>query len=159
MFGDGLGFVPDTVREGPEVCVIGQNPGADEERGQRVVGYAGREPLYEPHYPAPLIGKTGYEMERVYLPAAGLTRDDVNLCNLLKCRTIVNGRRTNLMPKGETLEIARRHCTEAHLCIPESTRLIVAMGSYAADFFGCPGTISEWRGFLTPPEYREGRAG
>ena len=149
LYGDGRGFVPDELVPGAEVLVLGQNPGADEEKGERVVGYAGGRAVYEPDRPRPLIGKTGYELSQTYLPIAGLTRGkDVSFANVLKCRAVKNGRRGNDLPTGDTLEAAVTHCMRAHLRIPVGTRLVVAMGALAWKALGGVGTISDWRGHL-----------
>lgn len=149
MYGDGKGWVPDELVTGAPVLVLAQAPGGDEERGMRVTGFEGREALYEPCAPAPLIGKTGYVMEHEYFPLAGLERGvNVSLANVLKCRWIKNGRRTNDMPSGATLKGAVAHCTKAYLRIPPETRLVVAMGAHAANYLGCEGSITDWRGHL-----------
>ena len=134
MYQDGRGWVPDEVVEGADVYVIGQNPGSDEEAEGR-----------------PYVGKTGQVMEREFFPRAGLRRGE-NVCigNTLRCRLIVNGRRTNDMPKGEMWKQAVEHCTRAHLRIPESVKLVVAQGAHAARARGLEGSIMEWRGFLLP---------
>lgn len=162
LFGDGLGFVPDELH-GAAVTVVAQNPGDHEEWGSKIVAYGarwGRKQTYDtiPYGPAPLIGPTGFLMEREYLPIAGLTRSTVNLCNILKCRTqlyTVDKRtglkeRSNDMPTGKTLAAAVEQCTVAHLRIPESTRLVVAMGAHAWRFFDGPQPVTDWRGFLKP---------
>lgn len=149
LYQDGLGFVPDELVEGAPVLILAQNPGADEEKGQRVTGYSAGHAVYEDCPPAPLIGKTGYEMVTTYFPIAGLERGrNVSLCNLLKCRWIKGTRRTNDMPAGTTLAAAVAHCTGAHLRIPEYTRLVVAMGAHAWRYMGGSGSVSDWRGFL-----------
>ena len=151
-----MGFVPDRIVAETPVLVLAQGPGEDEEQGERVVGieYAGRRrlPIKEPNPngPAPLIGITGYLMEKEYFPLANLTREGTSLANVLKCRQMVGGRRTNALPTGEKLQNAVAHCTRAHLRIPPGTRLIVAMGALAAEWTGCPGTVSAWRGFSYP---------
>lgn len=152
LAGDMQGFVPDEIVDAP-VLILAQGPGADEEAGMKVVGheYAGRrrvavkEPY--PRGPAPLIGETGHQMEQDYFPVAGLERGKVSLANVLKCRQIVGGKRTNDLPTGKILARAVEHCTAAHLRIPEHTKLIVAMGALSAKFLGCPGSVSAWRGF------------
>ena len=154
LYGDSQGFVPDRLVPDAEVLILGQNPGADEEQGERVVGivYSGRRRVAvkepNPDGPAPLIGMTGYDMERTFFPLAGLTREGTSLANVLKCRQIVGGRRTNDLPKGKILQEAVTHCTAAYLRIPPTTRLVVAMGALAASYLGCPGSVSAWRGFL-----------
>lgn len=163
LYGDGLGFVPDELREDAEVAVVAQNPGEHEETGQRITDYGprwGRRQTYltDNYRPAPLIGPTGFLLEREYLPILGLQRDGVSLCNVLKCRVQLpridkaTGRaeRTNDMPAGKTLEAAVQHCTAAHLRIPAATRLVVAMGAHAWRFFGGPQPLTDWRGFLKP---------
>ena len=119
----------------------------------RVVGheYAGRRrvPMKEPNPrgPAPLIGETGFQMAQDFFPLAGLERGKVSLANVLKCRQIVAGKRTNDLPTGKRLAQAVSHCTAAHLRIPPGTQLIVAMGALAAEWTGCPGSVHLWRGF------------
>lgn len=149
LYGDGKGFVPDELVPGAEVLVLAQNPGGDEEKGDRVVGYAGGRPIYQTDTPRPLIGKTGYELTTTYLPIAGLTRGkDVSLANVLKCRAVKNGRRTNDLPAPSVVDVAVAHCTGAHLSIPKSVRLVIAMGALAWQALGGSGSITEWRGFL-----------
>lgn len=156
LYGDGTGFVPDCLVPDAAVLILAQNPGTDEEQGERVVGVVysgrGRVPVKEPNLggPAPLIGMTGYDMEREFFPLAGLTREGTSLANVLKCRQVVAGRRTNDLPKGRILRDAAAHCTAAYLHIPATTRLVVAMGALAASWTGCPGSVSAWRGFAYP---------
>ena len=153
LWGDGQGFVPDELVDTARVLILAQAPGADEEAGQRVAGheYAGRRrvPVKElnPQGPAPLIGETGFQMVQDFFPLAGLERGKVSLANVLKCRQIVAGKRTNDLPTGKTLGLAVAHCTAAHLSIPSRTQLIVAMGALAAEWTGCPGSVHLWRGF------------
>ena len=148
---DFQGFVPDILVTDARVLVLAQNPGEFEEQGKRIVGYeyAGRRrvPVTEPCSPQPLIGPTGYDMVQDFFPLAGLERGSVSLANVLKCRQIVAGKRTNDLPTGKTLGLAVAHCTAAHLRIPASTQLIVAMGALAAEWTGCPGSVHLWRGF------------
>jgi len=148
-----MGFVPDELVEGAEVMVMAQNPGEYEERGERVTGMAwsGRRRAWmsepNPRGPAPLIGPTGWEMEREFLPLAQRERGAIALANVLKCRQVVNGRRVNDLPTGKRLAQAVAQCMGAHLQIPESVQVIVAMGALAVEAMGCPGKVSAWRGF------------
>jgi len=136
LYGTGEGFVPDELRDGAAVFVVGQNPGADEEAQGR-----------------PFVGKTGQMMESKYLKDAGLARDSISVGNALRCRWN-NG--NDLPPIHQTLSRdALAHCARAHLRIPDGTRLIVAQGDYAAvQLTG--GTVSDgdkstgWRGYLRP---------
>ena len=130
---DGPGsFVPDEIVDSP-VFVLGQNPGADEER-------AGR----------PFVGRSGQELDNKYLPLAGLERGRVSLGNVLRCRW----KGTNDLPTGVVLRDAVRHCTDAHLRIPPATQLVIAHGALAWKLLngklGEERSISEWRGFLKP---------
>ena len=148
MYGDGAGFVPDRLTDAP-VLLLAQNPGSDEEQGRRVTGWEGGEPTYETCPPQPLVGRTGWETGRL-LALAGFTMTQVSVANVLKCRQSVKGRRVNDLPTGRLLDAAVAHCTRAHLRIPESTRLVVAMGALAAKVTGCPGSITDWRGYTWP---------
>lgn len=158
LWQDGRGYVPDIIRDDALVQVVGQNPGEYEERGERVLAKLGRrEYQTELCDPQPLIGPTGYELTTKYLPEAGLTRDQVSLSNVLKCRLITNGKRTNDMPTGKVYTQAVEHCMRAHFRVGASTRLLVAMGQHAWRALGGPGAISEWRGYLAPVKYDSGK--
>jgi uracil-DNA glycosylase len=149
LYGDGRGFVPDELVPGAEVLVLGQHPDGDDERGERVVSYLGGRPVYESCAPAPFIGKPGYELDQTYLPIAGLKRGvNVSFANVIKCRWIKNGRRTRDLPPDHTASVAAAHCTGAHLHIPPTVRLVVAVGDLAWEAVGGAGTVAEWRGFL-----------
>ena len=135
LYGDGRGFVPDELREGAAVLIVGQGPGAEEcEQGR------------------PFVGATGKSMEK-YLRDAGLTRDEVSVGNAIRCRW----RNTNdLPPLNQVIsKDALRHCWQAHGRIPNGTRLIVAQGDYASTTL-VGSTISDgdkstgWRGYLRP---------
>ena len=123
-------IVPDEIREGAEVFIIGQNPGAEEEAQGK-----------------PFVGKTGAMMEAIYLRKANLSREQVSLGNIIRCRY---GRSNELPPYTEKkVKEAIAHCTSAHLKIPPSTRVIVSQGDYAA--IGLTGEpVGEWRGYLRP---------
>ncbi len=133
MFQDGRGFVPDEVVEGATTFVLGQNPGSDEEREGR-----------------PFVGKSGQLLVRSYFPIANLTRgENVSIGNALRCRLLVNGRRTNDLPREPVLGQALAHCTAAHLRVPASTTLIVALGEVAVRAVtGKQVSVLEWRGYL-----------
>jgi uracil-DNA glycosylase len=152
LYGDGDGYVPDVLIEGSEVALMAQNPGPDEEAGRQLDNYYGRDRTYTPVPPQPLIGPTGYALKKDYLPRAGLSYDNMSRLNVLKCRaTGAGGKKTNEMPKGDVLKQAVIHCTNAHLRIPSSTRLIVVHGSHALDFTqGEQLSIDAWRGYVAP---------
>jgi uracil-DNA glycosylase len=156
LYGDGEGYVPDELVTGSKVLILAQNPGGNEEAGRRLVAYeyVGRRriPVEEACQPAPLIGATGLEMAKNYLPLAGLVRgENVSFANVLKCRQIVGGKRTNDLPKGKVLAQAVAHCTRAHLRVPAGVELVVAMGAVSVSYMGFPGTVSAWRGFTIEP--------
>lgn len=130
MYGDGRGWVPDEMI-GADVTILMQNPGADEERmGQ------------------PAVGRSGQYLNERCLPQAGLERGvNVNVANVLKCRWINGGQRTNNLPPAAILKPAIQHCTRTHLRIPPETKLVIGLGALANSYLGCPGSISSWRGF------------
>ena len=159
FFGDGYGFVGDEYVDSAETCIVGQNPGADEEAGQKLVGWQGRNPIYEPHPPAPYLGRTGSVMERRYFPLAGLERGKVSLANVIRCR--IGG--TNTLPdvRSVTLKKAVEWCQHHYFRPPASTRLLVAEGETALfaltgeDGGDSPGFrisrgIDGWRGWVLP---------
>src|SRR3990167_1563332 len=112
LYGTGHGFVPDELRDGATVLIVGQNPGEQEEAEGK-----------------PFVGRTGQSMEK-YLRDAGLTRDEVSVANALRCRWRGSN---DLPPITQTItKDALRHCWAAHGRIPDGTRLIVAQGDYAA---------------------------
>jgi uracil-DNA glycosylase family 4 len=154
MYGSGVGFTPDAPVEGATLAVVAQAPGADEEAGRRVTGYSGRNAITEPVEQQPLIGKTGLEWETMYLPQSGFSRPDVSLHNILKCRVEDGRKRTNEWPAPSVAAAAVAHCTKAHLHLPASTKLIVAMGDHAWEFFQGPHyPITTWRGYVGPHGY------
>ena len=91
----------------PELCLIGEAPGADEDR------------LGEP-----FVGQAGQMLNRI-LDACGLKRDEVYICNILKCRP--PGNRT---PKAEECNTCRGFLErQLRLVRP---KFIVALGAVAA---------------------------
>ena len=165
LWGDGRGWVPDRLVEGSAVALVCQNPGQMEEQGQRVTGYIQGKPATEPCAPQPLTGPTGWAVETTWLPKAGLRRDDVSYLNILKCRWINHGKRTNHLPKDKSYYQAVRHCMAAHFRVPDSVTTLVACGDHAFKALGGaalrqpdgkPATISSYRGYMLPEKY-EGR--
>ncbi len=152
MWGDGYGWVPDEPKPLAKVALLAQNPGADEERGQMIVGYAGkRNPVYEQTTPRPLIGMSGYFLTTQLFPCAQITRNETSLHNVLKCRW----NHTNTLPTGDMYEQAVAHCTKHHLEIPETVEVLVAHGAAAwSHTQGSHLPVSEWRGFIGPRLYQ-----
>ena len=94
-YGDGRGFVPDQIVEGSEVFIMGQMPGPEEE-AQGI----------------PYVGKTGQAMDHKYLHYAGLTREQVSVGNVLRCRW---GHNEAKLPPVESVQVraAITHCERA----------------------------------------------
>ncbi len=131
LFGDGVGFCPDDPDTGQEVVVLGQAPGAEEE-AQGI----------------PFVGKTGEMLLNEFFPRAGLVRGvNARCANVIKCRGIKDGKRTNNLPPDRLLRQAMDHCTRAHLKLG-APMVVVACGALSWKAMGGEGTISEWRGFL-----------
>ena len=130
FYGDGKGFVPSDPGPNKFVLVVGQNPGAEEEAtGQ------------------PFVGKTGQMQDRMYLPKAGLTREDCNFDNVIRCRW----KGSNDLPPVESklFHDALIHCTKAHGTVPPWTKIVVATGDYAT--YGMTGQkMAQWRGWMLP---------
>ena len=158
FYGTGNGFVPDRYVPGSPVCLVGQNPGEDEEKGQRLLAYRGKERLYEPATPQPFIGPTGLDLARKWLPFAGLSPETVSYANTIRCR--VGGK--NTLPSLESKELRQAivHC-QRHFKPPAETRVFMALGEYA--LWGLTGEagaekdsgeaghgVSSWRGWLLP---------
>lgn len=177
LYGDGKGFVPDLIVPGAKLTILAMSPGKHDEKGQRMIGYDAKHPLYEQVEPQPLIGVTGYQLRETYLPLTG--EKEASLCHVLKCRYQVNGKRVDFLPKGETLKSAMSHCTTAHLNIPAMTNLVVTMGGPAFEYTQptlskthrasskpsmkegekvTGGPIEKWRGFLGPQHVQPTRA-
>lgn len=151
FWGDGQGYVPDTILPGAPVVLWAQSPGESEEKGQRSLG----RDQWEAHPPAPLIGKTGRLLETTFLPLAGLNREDVSLVNSIRCRW---NHQNNLPPLTQHLiQGAIKHCTLAHGPSPEmlqNVRLYVAMGEYATyTLTGLLHGFNGWRGYLLPKRH------
>ncbi len=150
LYGDGQGFVPDALVEGATLAWVAQNPGQDEERGRRLESYVGKDRIYTTVPPQPLIGTTGYELRKRYLPVVGVEMDRISRLNVLKCRWEKGGRKVNDLPPAPILKKAVAHCTAAHLRVPPSTKVIVAHGQVALDWSqGQSGhSVTAWRGYL-----------
>lgn len=153
LYQDGYGFVPDRYVNS-EVMILAQNPGADEEAGERLVGRNGDAKILEPAPHQPLIGDTGYHLDRTWLPRAGLTRDEVSLTNAVRCRW----KGTNELPPLSSAlgrEIVQT-CMTRHFKPPAETRVVMAMGDVA--LYAATGVnvwkeyskIGDWRGWVLP---------
>lgn len=145
LYQDGKGWVGDHLIEGSRVLVKGQNPGECEELGHLVTGYSGSRPIYDKVTPGPFLGPTGYQLNRTFLPLAGLTREEVSVSNTIRCRW----RGSNELPSGKVLKEAIKHCSQYDR-VPASVKVTVAMGGVAWIASGGVGSITDWRGSLHP---------
>ena len=155
LYGDGQGFVPDLHPVGAMVALLAQNPGADEEAGRKLEQYVGKERVYQKVDPQPLIGATGYALNRDFMPRARLTTP-VALLNVLKCRVQTgSGKRINEMPRGKTLKEAVECCSQ-YLRLDDSATHVIAHGAYAVNYTqGGPVKLKQWRGYELPKRWNE----
>ena len=146
-FQTGTGYVQDETYDS-EVFILMQNPGKTEE-----------------DFGLPAQGQAGKDMDHNFLPLAGLTRgQSVTVGNVLKCRWASG----NELTWDDTQRQAVSHCTDAHLRIPPSTKLIIAQGKLAFQYAhggnlrqpdGKPASLHDWRGFILPLDYTRARFG
>jgi len=153
FYGDGQGFVPAEINPGSRVLMMAQNPGENEEKGEKVIGYQGKLALTENVPPAPLIGPTGFYMAREFLPIAGMTRESASYDNAIRCRK----GHSNFLPPltNPQMREALEHCHHAYFQVPTTTELIVAQGEYALYAMTQKGLevghkVSDWRGYVLP---------
>jgi DNA polymerase I-like protein with 3'-5' exonuclease and polymerase domains len=152
-YGDGKGFVPDTLRVASTVMVLQMAPSVCDARGERTVGYDGKVPIIEKGMPAPFLGHTGYTLRQTYAPLMKVPEMSVSWGSLIKCRD-----------EGSTEDID--YCTQHHLSFPSSVRVIVAHGGEVFGYLQASlkssrkgehstgGLITAWRGFTGPDTYR-----
>jgi DNA polymerase len=89
------------------VCFVGEGPGADEDR----LGY-------------PFVGAAGQLLDKM-IAAMGLQRDDVYVCNVVKCRPPGNRK-----PTPDEMEACAPYLSEQLELI--GPKVIVALGATAA---------------------------
>lgn len=174
-------MVPDDHKPNAKVRICAQNPGEDEVLGRHFVRYykgeEGLGDIYEEDVPRPMIGKSGYALDKTFLPLAGLTRDDVECCNVVRCRL---GNSNDLPPLTTTMARTMvEHCQRAYWKEPADGTTLVALGAYALwaltgeyegddddadsaeDDLRASKSIDGWRGWLLPyrPIHHEGYEG
>ena len=174
-------MTPDDNKPGSRVRVVAQSPGESEILGRRFVrwykGEEGTGEIWEADIPRPLIGKSGYALDNTFLPLAGLKREDVEVCNVVRCRL----NNSNDLPPLTT-NMARdmtTHCQRAYWREPTNGTTLVALGAYALwaltgeyegddddadsaeDDLRASKSIDGWRGWLLPykPVHHEGYEG
>jgi uracil-DNA glycosylase len=163
FYDKGQYYVPDTVVPGSQVYLIAQNPGPDEEAGLEMLGrhWLGGKQFNETKQvtPQPLIGATGQLLNREFLPLSGLKRSEVSLGNAIRCRPgKALGLKADELPtitakmslETSKTDIVRalKHCADAHLHIPKSVKVVVAMGSVALFQLTGHNDGSNWRGYV-----------
>lgn len=97
------------------IVFVGEAPGYDENRKG-----------------VPFIGKTGMEVDRTYLPLAGLRRAESYFTNAIKCLPVSNGGKLK-MDRRQDRELLES-CAQTHLyreIEQQQPKLIVAMGAFA----------------------------
>jgi len=174
-------FVPDTVLPGSKVYFLAQAPGADEEAGrllQKRTWYQGvKHDDALMVTPQPLIGATGQLFNNRFLPLSGLSRDQISVGNVIRCRPGVSlGLKPNDVPhittamKLETSEApivkAMKHCQQQYFHPPVTTKIVVTMGRHAMfavtgiqsednEYGRKAGVMESWRGYgATVEDYR-----
>jgi DNA polymerase len=104
------------------VCFVGEGPGADED----AQGF-------------PFVGKAGLLLDRM-IHAMGLGRDDVYVCNIVKCRPPKNRK-----PEPDEMAACRPYLVEQLELI--QPKVIVALGATAVEgLLGISGGITRLRG-------------
>jgi DNA polymerase len=105
-----------------ELCFVGEGPGADED----AAGF-------------PFVGKAGQLLDRM-IGAMGYQRDDVYVCNIVKCRP-PNNRKPEPDEMGKCMPYLRE---QLELVAP---KVIVALGATAVEgLLGAGGGITRLRG-------------
>ena len=158
-------FTPDHIVEGSEVFFLGQNPGENEEQGRKLIHrqWIGKGQYwddYEEVTPQPLIGPTGNDFNKKFLPLSGLKRENISVGNAIRCRPGLSlGLKdaNNLPPISTKMSMegrskalivnALKHCRDNHFKFPPSTKLIVTMGSHALFQLTGQNATTEWRGY------------
>ena len=128
VFGEG--------NERAEVVVVGEAPGADEDRSGR-----------------PFIGRAGQLLDRL-LASVGFPREAVYICNVLKCRPPANRN-----PQPEEIEACSPYLLrQVELVAP---KVILTVGTFAAQTLldsrepisRLRGQVHRWRGIPVIPTY------
>lgn len=142
MWGNGIGFVPDDIPPHARLLVIGPSPGGDEERGQRLVAYSGRDKVYEKSQPHAFIGATGKMLRGRQIALTLLAPHEVGYMNVIRCRW----RGANTPPTGETLTGAMKQC-RVHDHLSTTITHVVTHGELALRMVAPSLQLTEWRGY------------
>lgn len=113
--------IPPHGPEDADCLFIGEAPGYQENK------YALKHP---PGFP--FIGKTGQEVDRHYLPLAGLRRDSVRVTNAIRCLPISSGGKLDPNRRGD---VELLHSCAEQFLLPEMERghlrAVIPLGSFA----------------------------
>jgi uracil-DNA glycosylase len=182
-------FTPDYIVPGSRVFFLAQNPGKDEALGHELVrrhyhGGGAHSDEFRQVRPQPLIGATGQTFNNRFLPLAQLTRGEVSLGNVIRCRpgkALGLPKADELPPITATMKLesskadivkALKHCKDAHFNPPSSTEVVVTMGRHAMfimtgltkdediydDHKRKPSALENWRGYAVEVgDYRDVR--
>ena len=119
----------------PDICFIGEGPGADEDRMGE-----------------PFVGKSGQLLNKI-IAAMGLRREDVYLMNVVKCRPTTDAGENRDPSAAESLNCRPYFDRQLELVQP---KLIVCLGGVAANHLletklGITKLRGEWREYLSTP--------
>src|ERR1043166_5445600 len=79
-------FTPDVIIPDSEVTLLGQAPGAHEEKGHKLQGRSYGKEIIEKVDPQPLIGASGNLLQAELFPLARLNYAHCSKANVIKCR-------------------------------------------------------------------------
>lgn len=132
--------IPPDGPKDADVLFIGEAPGKDEQK-QALRNPPGR----------PFVGKTGDEVNRHYLPLAGLRRNHVLVTNAIRCLPATNGGKLDPKNKGH---LALLESCAAHHLYPLLERLrptarVIPLGAFAVRALGLDLTLDLHHGIPT----------
>jgi uracil-DNA glycosylase family 4 len=123
--------IPPDISDGADLLFIGEAPGKDENKKGRV-----------------FIGKTGDEVNRHYLPLAGLRRDSTGFANAISCLPTTTGGK--LDPSRERDQALLSSCAETHLyplIERGGFRALIPLGAFACKALGLDIQLETDHGF------------
>ena len=113
----------------PEVVIVGEAPGADEEReGRGFVGASGR-------YLRSVLGHAGFNTENLYYT------------NVISCRPL--GNKIESVDGAEAIKCCEDGFRKELSALAESAKVVIAIGGRAMNALGIPGNITAYRGSVS----------
>lgn len=126
----GTGPVPGCGNlELAEICLLGRNPGVEEDPLKR-----------------PFVGRAGGKLNEG-LVLASLLRSICRVTNVAKCMTP-----TNVAPTQQCLRTCSNTWLRDELCAMAQLKLVVTLGNQALHYFERLGTVGELHGTVLPAE-------